>query len=126
MVIINGYAVYKDYSAKKETSNQTLLDVLGVLFGFILLVVRNQVVTILIAIYLFIEPVTKIIMAKGKRDVVMQQIPTIALGIVLLIGGFAIVEVAFKILGIVLCVASIGYFLYNYLVYKRSGVKIIK
>ena len=65
-------------------------------------------------------------MAKGKRDVVMQQIPTIALGIVLLIGGFAIVEVAFKILGIILCVASIGYFLYNYLVYKRSGVKIIK
>lgn len=126
MVVINGYAVYKEFNEKKETSNQTLLDVLGVLLGFILLVIRNQVVTILIAIYLFIEPVAKIIMAKGERSVVMKQIPTIALGVILLVGGFAIVEVVFKILGIVLLVVSILYFGYNYLVYKRSGVKIIK
>jgi ABC-type enterochelin transport system permease subunit len=65
-------------------------------------------------------------MAKGRRDVVMQQIPTIALGIVLLVGGFTIIEVVFKILGIVLLASSVGYFLYNYLVYKRNGVKIIK
>lgn len=126
MIAVNGFAVYKDFSSKKDTTNQTLLDVVGVLLGFILLVVRNQVVTILIAIYLFVEPAVKIVLSKGNKDVVMKQIPTIALGIILLVGGFAVVELIFKIIGVILILASMAYFAYNYYLYKKSGVKIIK
>jgi uncharacterized membrane protein HdeD (DUF308 family) len=126
MIAVNGYAVYKDFSNKKDTTNQTLLDVIGVLLGFILLVVRNQVVTILIAIYLFIEPVVKIVLSKGNKNVVMKQIPTIALGIILLFGGFSVVELVFKIIGVILILASVAYFAYNYYLYKKNKVKIIK
>ena len=126
MIIVNGLAVYKDFSVKQESTNQTLLDVLGVLMGFILIVIRHQVITILVALYLLVEPIVKIVTAKGKKSVVMKQIPTIALGVVLLFGGFTAVEVVFKIIGVILILASAGYFAYNYYLYKKSGVKIIK
>lgn len=126
MIGVNGYAVYKDFSEKKDTTNQTLLDVIGVLLGFVLIVVKNQVLTIAIALYLLAEPIYKIVKSKGKKEVVMKHIPTICLAIVLLFGGFAVVEVVFKIIGVILILVSIGYFAYNYYLYKKSGVKIIK
>ena len=126
MICVNGFAVYKDFSLKKETSNQTLLDVLGVLLGFILLVVQNQILTIIIAIYLFIEPVAKIIIHKGNRVVLTKNIPTIALGVILLFGGFAVAEIVFKIIGVILILVSGAYFAYNYYLYRKNKVKIIK
>ena len=126
MIAINGFAVYKDFSIKQESTNQTLLDVLGVLMGFILIVVRHQIITILVAIYLLIEPIVKVVMSKGDKNVIMKQVPTIALGVVLMFGGFSVVEVVFKIIGVILILASVGYFAYNYYLYKKSGVKIIK
>ena len=126
MIIVNGFAVYKDFSRKSDTTNQTLLDVIGVLLGFILIVVRHQIITILIAVYLLIEPIVKIVKSKGEKAVVMQHLPTIALGLVLLFGGFSVVEVVFKIIGVILILASVAYFAYNYYLYKKSGVKIIK
>ena len=111
---------------KEETSNETLLDVLGILAGFILLVTGGVIVKIIVAIYLIIEPIVELALVKFEKDEIMLKAPKIIFGIVLLICSIGVFDVLFKIVGVVVLVASLGYLGCNYYLYKRSGVKIIK
>lgn len=126
MIFVNGYKVYIEFKDRSETTNQTLFDVLGVLLGFVLIVMKNRIVTIVVALYLMALPIIDIIKSKGDKNVVLDRLPKIVLGIILLFGGFVIVDLVFKIIGIILMVVSLGYFAYNYYLYKKSGVRIIK
>ena len=42
MIIVNGYVLYIEFRDKKESTNATLISVLGVLLGFILIIVRRS------------------------------------------------------------------------------------
>lgn len=126
MILVNGYQLFIEFREKRETTNETLFKVLSILFGFVLIVIRHQVVTILVALYLMALPVVDIVKSKGDKNVILDKLPKIVLGLVLLFGGFVIIDVIFKIIGILLIVVSLAYLGYNYYLYKKSGVKIIK
>lgn len=126
LIIVNGIQVYNRVSQHEESSNEMLLDVLGVLSGFVLLVSSGVVITIIIAIYLFVESALKLYKVKFDKEAIIDEMPRIILGIVLLlccIGEFAIF---FKLVGVGLIILSLGYLGYNYYLYKQSKVKIIK
>ena len=126
MIGVNGYKLYVDMSEKKETSNATLLYVLGVLAGFILLCFSNIVINILVSIYLVVIPLISIIKSKGDKKVLLDNSPRIILGLVLLVSGIAVFDVIFMIVGILVLILSLGYLGINYYLYRKSGVKIIK
>ena len=126
MIIVNGYGLYIEFRDKKESTNATLISVLGVLLGFILIIVRHSVVSLLAALYLIAVPLIDVIKEKWDRTVFLDRLPRIVLGLIVLFGGFVIVDVIFKIIGVVVIVGSLLYLGYNYYLYKKSGVKIIK
>lgn len=126
LILSNGLRVYAKMVNKETSSNQLLLDVLGVFMGFILLVYSNLVVTIIVSIYLIAEPVIELALVKFDKAALMVEVPKITLGIVLLISGVAVFNILFKIVGIILISASSLYFGFNYYLYKKSGVKVIK
>ena len=126
MILVNGYNLFIEFREKKETTNQTLFYVLGALFGFILIIFPHQVVTVIVALYLLAFPIMDIVKAKGDKNVVLEKLPKLVLGTILLFSGFILIGLIFKIVGIVLILGSLAYLGYNYYLYKKSGVKIIK
>ena len=76
--------------------------------------------------YLIAVPLIDVIKEKWDRTVFLDRLPRIVLGLIVLFGGFVIVDVIFKIIGVVVIVGSLLYLGYNYYLYKKSGVKIIK
>ena len=126
LIVTNGIRLYSKMSSKENSSNQMLLDVLGVLAGFILLISSNLVLTIIIAIYLVIEPIIEIALVKFDKQKMMIEAPKIILGVVLLISGIGVFDFLFKIMGIIVLVCSLVYLGFNYYLYKKSGVKIVK
>ena len=127
LMITNGIRVYsKMYHDKDTASNQLLLDLLGVMMGFVLLVYSNIVVTIVVSIYLIVEPIVELALVKFNKQLFMIELPKISLGAILLVSGFSVFDSIFKIIGGILLLASSFYFGFNYYLYKKSGVKIVK
>jgi len=125
MIISNGYELYLDMTSKKNDNNETLISVIGVLLGFVLLCYSNLVINIVVAIYLVVEPIIKIVLAKDKNLLVSES-PRILLGVILLVSGISTFDIVFKILGLIVIVCSLLYLGVNYYLYKKSGVKVIK
>jgi len=126
MIIVNGYSLYIEFRERKETTNDTLISVVGILLGFVLVMVRHSVVSVIVALYLMALPIVDIIKARGDKTVILDKLPKIVLGLIVLFGGFIVIDVIFKVIGIVVMVGSILYLAYNYYLYKKSGVKVIK
>ena len=125
MIITNGYKLYVDMNNKQSANNETLVSVVGILLGFILLCYSNIVVNIIVAIYLVAEPVVKVLLAKDKK-LLINEAPKIMLGVVLLVSGISTFDIVFKLLGIIVIACSLLYLGFNYYLYKKSGVKVIK
>lgn len=126
LIVNNGFSLYKRLTNKEESSNEMLFDVLGVFAGFVLLAFGNLVVTIIVAIYLVAKPIIQLVMNKFDKQLAMQELPKIILGVILLISGLSVFDVIFRIVGIFLLVCSLAYLGINYFLYKKSGVKIVK
>ena len=126
LIVVNGFRIYQKISHQEKSSNQLLLDVIGVLSGFILLSSTSLVITIIVAIYLIIEPILELWLVKFDREKINIEVPKIILGVIVLLSGISVFDKVFKVLGIVLLVGSLIYLGFNYYLYKRSGVKIIK
>lgn len=126
IIIMHGTRVYKSMSSNEKTSNKTLLDVIGVLAGFLLMVAHNLVVTIIIAIYLIVQPLVELYLSKFERNKINVEIPKVILGALLLVAGFSAFDIIFKAMGIIILVASLAYFLLNYYFYKKSKIKVKK
>lgn len=126
MIVVNGAKVYVKMHINNENSNQLLFDVIGVLAGFILLVSPKSLVMMGIAFYLLIETFIRWYTAKFNRDQIREDLPKLAIVGLLVVVSIGQFDLLFKAVGIVLLLVSLGYFGYNYLLYKKSGVKIIK
>ena len=126
LILTNGLRVYTKMTSKETSSNQLLLDVLGVFMGFILLVYSNIVIIIIASIYLIAEPIIELALVKFDKSKLMVEVPKITLGIVLLISGAVVFNFLFRVVGVILVVSSLLYFGFNYYLYKKSGVKIIE
>lgn len=126
MIIFNGYRLYIEMASKKETSNDTLMTVIGVLMGFVLLCSSNLVVNIIVAIYLIGEPILKFVLSKRDKNTLIKEVPKIVLGVILLIAGISTFDILFKILGVIILLLSLVYLGINYYLYKKSGVKVVK
>lgn len=126
MIGVNGYKLYKDYQIKKEADNEMLFNVLAVLLGFILICFSATVITIIVSIYLLGLPLYQVIKEKFNKKTLIEKLPVMLMGLILLISGISTFDPIFKILGAVVLVLSLGYLGYNFYLYKKSGVKIIK
>ena len=126
MIIVNGIGVYNKMTLKQDTSNDLLIDVLGVLAGFMIIVTPGVVVTIIAAIYLLGETIYKLYLDKFSKQKFIDEGPKLILALILLMCSIGEFSIIFKIFGSIVCVMSVGYLLYNYYLYKKSGVKIIK
>lgn len=126
MIITNSYKLYQDYKIKENSDNEMLFDGLNSIIGFILLFFPSTIITLLVAIYLIIVPIYELYKVKFSKNLVINKLPILALGIILLVSGINTLDPIFKILGIIIIIASLGYFALNYYLYKKSGVKIIK
>lgn len=126
LIVSNGIRVYQKMGNKEDSSNQLLLDVLGVLSGFILLVSSNLVLTIIVAIYLIVEPILELSLVNFDREKINVEAPKIILGIIVLVAGISVFDILFKALGVIILLGSLVYLGFNYYLYKKSGVKIIK
>ena len=126
IIATNGYKIYVRVSNNEKSSNQMLLEVLAVLVGFMLLFLNGTAITIITSVYLIGLPIYYIVVTKGNKDVVTKVLPSIILGVVLLVCGLSTFDILFKIVGIIIILGSLGYLGYNYYLYKKSGVKVIK
>lgn len=126
VIISNGISLYTKFSNKEETSNEMLIDTIGVLAGFLLLCVGGKAIIIIVSIYLLAEPIILMALNKFDKNVAIRELPKITLGIALLITGLGAFDALFRVVGIIILVASLLYLGFNYYLYKKSGVKIIK
>ena len=126
LIVTNGIRLYQRTNNEDKSSNQMLLDVLGILAGFLLISWSNLVITIIVSIYLIIEPIIELALVKFDKEKMMIEAPKIVLGVVLVICGFKAFDILFKIVGIVILLGSLLYLGINYYLYKKSGVKVIK
>ena len=125
LIVCNGCSLYMDVS-KNESSNQTLLYVLGVLCGFVLLCFSSLLINILVFLYLVGEPLYRGYVSKWDKKVLLDNSPKFILGVILLISGIATVNIIFKILGVIVLIGSLLSLGVNCYFYRKSGVKIIK
>ena len=132
LVIMNGIQVYYRVMNHEESSNEMLFDVLGVLSGFLLIVSSAIPVIIIVGLYLGFESFWTVYKQKYNKDSFINEIPRVILSAVLLICGTLLFfnigkfMMFFKIMGGIVVLISLGYLGYNYYLYKRSGVKVIK
>ncbi len=126
LIVTNGYKIYVRFSNNEKSSNEMLFEVISVLVGFMLLFLNGTIITIIASIYLIALPIYYIVISKGNKNVIMQGVPRIVLGLILLVCGLSTFDVLFKIVGILVILVSLGYLGYNYYLYKTSGVKVIK
>jgi uncharacterized membrane protein len=126
LIGVNGYRLYIEFRDRKNSSNETLFNVLGVLMGFILLVVNHYIVAIIAAAYILAFPLIDIVKDKGNKNTILNNLPRLIIGIVLLVGRFVIIDFIFSLVGVLLIIVSFLYLGYNYYLYRKSGVKIIK
>lgn len=126
MIATNGYRLYTKMHTNDKTSNDMIFDAIGALLGVLLLCSGNMVVTIIVATYLVILPIVNMAIVKFNKESLTRELPKLVLGIILLVSGISTFDIIFKILGIIVLIASLGYLLINYYFYKKSGVKIIK
>ena len=126
MIITNGYNLYIKTSISERSSNDMLFDAIGALLGFLLLSNTSLVITIIVFIYLVIVPFINLYFVKFDNNMMIKELPKIIFGVVLLVSGFEVFNSLFKVIGIVILVASVIYLGVNYYFYKKSGVKIVK
>jgi hypothetical protein len=126
LIVVNGIEVYGYVREQNENSNEMLLSVIGVLSGFILLVASGTVVMILISLYLCFESGLKMYMSKWERQTIINESPRVILAILLILCVIGKFNLLFKVAGGLLAILSVGYLAYNYYLYKKSGIKIIK
>ena len=125
MIIIDGINVYKGMN-ENETSNQLLLDVLGVLGGFLLLVSSSVVVTMVVAAYLLVEAIFKLWKNKFNMASITDEAPKVIGAILLVIASFGKFDIIFHLVGMVLIGVCLLYLGYNYYLYKKSGIRVVK
>lgn len=126
IIIVNGYKIYVRLSNNEKSSNEMLLEVISVLIGFLLIFLNGVVITVITSLYLIALPIYNIVILKGDKKVIINNMPSIVIGIILLVCGLSTFDILFKILGIIVILASLAYLGYNYYLYKKSGVKVIK
>ena len=74
LIGVNGYHLYNEFRLRKETTNQTLINVVGVLLGFVLIMVRHNIVSLLVAVYLMAFPIVDVIKSKGNKQVILENL----------------------------------------------------
>ena len=126
VICVNGWALYQEMSNKKESSNDTLLYVIGILLGFILLCFNGIVINVLVALYLIGKPMYVCYKEKWDKNILMENVPFISLGVILIVSGISTFDIVFKILGVIVLIGSLVYLGINYYFYRKSKVKIIK
>lgn len=126
LLCVNGFNLYKKTADNAASSNEMLLDVLGVLAGFFLLTSSNLVMIIILSIYLIANPIIRLYLVKFDKSHFMIELPKLLLGVILLLCGISTFNILFKILGGIVVGVSLVYLAFNYYLYKKSGIKIIK
>lgn len=126
LLCINGFNLYKKVASNEKTSNEMLLDVIGILAGFLLLTSSSLIMIIVLSIYLIVNPIIKLYLVKFDKKYFMVEWPKLLLGVILLLCGISTFNILFKIAGVILIIINLGYLGFNYYLYKKSGIKIIK
>lgn len=125
LLVTNGIIVYQNLNSK-DSSNDLLLSIMGVLGGFLLIVTPNLLFIILVSLYLIVPHVIEMYKSKFNKTSIIQGVPYIVLGILLSLCAMGTLNQLFQSIGIIIMVISLFYAGYNYYLYKKSGVKIIK
>ena len=126
VIISNGINLYIKFNNKEESSNEMLIDAIGVLAGFLLLCVGGKAITIIVSLYFLTEPIILMALSKFDKSVAIRELPKITLGVSLLVTVLGAFDALFRVVGIIILIASLLYLGFNYYLYKKSGVKIIK
>ena len=79
------------------------MSIIGILLGVGLIVSQNRVVTVILAAYMIVFPVIRIILAKANwAEQLKRELLRIILGVVLLIFGGTLLGVGYTILNLIL------------------------
>ncbi|MBQ9780452.1 MAG: hypothetical protein IJW00_05865 [Clostridia bacterium] len=80
-----------------------IISVIGVLLGVGLIISQNQVITVILAAYMIVFPVIRIVLAKANwAEQLKRELLRIILGVVLLIFGGTLLGVGYTILNLIL------------------------
>ena len=80
-----------------------VMSIIGILLGVGLIVSQNQVVTVILAAYMILFPVIRIVLAKANwAEQLKRELLRIILGVVLLIFGGTLLGVGYTILNLIL------------------------
>ncbi len=80
-----------------------VMSIIGILLGVGLIVSQNQVVTVILAAYMIVFPVIRIVLAKkGWAEQLKRELLRIILGVVLLVFGGTLLGVGYTILNLIL------------------------
>ena len=107
VIIIIGNIPGVVYSIANIKSKSAIFDlvmsIIGILLGVGLIVSQNRVVTVILAAYMIVFPVIRIILAKANwAEQLKRELLRIILGVVLLIFGGTLLGVGYTILNLIL------------------------
>lgn len=95
------------------------------IIGFLLVFWQNQILNIVVAVWFVAMPIYRIIISKNKSIQLRNEVPQFIIGALLLVfGPWAILDILFLIIGIVLLVVSVlqlAFFFYGQYKEKRNS-----
>ncbi len=86
-----------------------IMSILTVAVGVALIFFRNSIIMLVVGIYLIVFPIIRVVISKKKLGQLRAELPSVILGIVLVVLGPFAQDVVFKILGAIVVVLSVLY-----------------
>lgn len=97
----------------KEAILDLVMSILTVIVGCALIFFHNNTVRLIVGIYLVVFPIIRILVAKKKGYQLKAELPTIVLGIVLVVLVPLAMDVVFKIIGFAVAFISAVYMIFG-------------
>ena len=107
---------------EKERNTSLVISIITIAIGVLLIYQYNQIVHLIVGVFLIALPLYKIIVFKEHKEVFKRELSKIIIGVIVLICGFAsIMNVILDILGIIVIILALIYMIYNiYIVIKNN------
>ncbi len=120
MIITNIYPLVESINNKDNMS--IIYHVIEIVFGILFIFVHNTAICILVGILLIFIPVLSIVLSKNKNETALYWLPSIVLGVLILIlGPSTIGHVLYVILGVLSIIFGIISVLSSF--YKQEIIK---
>ena len=113
-------------SGSIEAMFDLIMSIVTVCMGLVLIFLKNGIVMLVAGIYLIIFPIIRVLIAKEKLFQLKAELPSMILGVALVVLGPLAVDIVFKIIGAVVIALSVMYMVFGIIATVKLNKRIAK